>query len=417
MRILVHDFAGHPPQVYLSRALARRGHDVLHLYADDLETPRGRLEIVPSDPPTFAVKPVGFNSPYRKHNYFVRQVQEWGYGGNLLQEMRRFAPDIVICSNTPLVPLWRLQTGCRRDRVPFLFWLMDVYSVAVSSVLRRKMPGLGRLISAFYGWLEGYELRRSDYVVLISEGFEDIVRRWGVPASRMATLPLWSALSDINVGEKANAWSKGQRLAETTNLIYSGTLGYKHNPELLVALAERMADRSNVRVVVISEGPGADYIRDEKAARGLRNLVLLPFQRYEDLPLVLASSDVMLALLEPDAGTFSVPGKVLTHLCAGRPQVAAVPAENRANRIIRESGGGLTCTPGDEAGFVAAVQALVDDPKRRGDMGRRARQYAEREFDIDRLAGAFETCIGAAKPLSQPAGRSPRAAGMTEREA
>ena len=40
MRIVVHDYAGHPNQVYLSRELARRGHQVLHLYAGSFETPR-----------------------------------------------------------------------------------------------------------------------------------------------------------------------------------------------------------------------------------------------------------------------------------------------------------------------------------------------------------------------------------------
>ena len=32
MKIIVHDYAGHPFQVQLSRRLASRGHEVLHLY-------------------------------------------------------------------------------------------------------------------------------------------------------------------------------------------------------------------------------------------------------------------------------------------------------------------------------------------------------------------------------------------------
>ncbi|RYJ01060.1 MAG: glycosyltransferase WbuB, partial [Actinomycetales bacterium] len=30
MKVVVHDFSGHPFQVQLSRELARRGHDVVH---------------------------------------------------------------------------------------------------------------------------------------------------------------------------------------------------------------------------------------------------------------------------------------------------------------------------------------------------------------------------------------------------
>ena len=43
MRIIVHDYAGHPFEVQLSRELAARGHDVLHLYCGSTHTPRGDL--------------------------------------------------------------------------------------------------------------------------------------------------------------------------------------------------------------------------------------------------------------------------------------------------------------------------------------------------------------------------------------
>ncbi|RMF52223.1 MAG: glycosyltransferase WbuB, partial [Bacteroidetes bacterium] len=53
MRILVHDYAGHPFQVQLSRALARRGHDVLHAYCGSLpNTAHGIMHRLDEDPPT-----------------------------------------------------------------------------------------------------------------------------------------------------------------------------------------------------------------------------------------------------------------------------------------------------------------------------------------------------------------------------
>jgi colanic acid biosynthesis glycosyl transferase WcaI len=55
-RILVHDYSGHPFQAELSRSLARRGHDVLHLSFRQFQTPKGDLVAKPDDP-------VGFASP------------------------------------------------------------------------------------------------------------------------------------------------------------------------------------------------------------------------------------------------------------------------------------------------------------------------------------------------------------------
>lgn len=43
LRILVHDFAGHPFQIDLSRALARRGHVVRHVYCESYTSGKGDL--------------------------------------------------------------------------------------------------------------------------------------------------------------------------------------------------------------------------------------------------------------------------------------------------------------------------------------------------------------------------------------
>ena len=125
--------------------------------------------------------------------------------------------------------------------------------------------------------------------------------------------------------------------------LYSGTLGLKHRPELLYELAAQHAGDADV--VVISEGMGEARLRELLAARPLPNLRVLPFQPFEQFPDLLGSADALVALLEPSAGTFSVPSKVLSYLCAGRPILAAIPPENLAARTIERSGSGLVVPP------------------------------------------------------------------------
>src|SRR3954451_23093459 len=90
MRIVVHDHAGHPNEVYMSRELARRGHEVLHLYAGSIETPRGELVKTSTDAPTFAVDGVFLTKPFLKHTYVRRQLQEIEYGRLLVDRIARF---------------------------------------------------------------------------------------------------------------------------------------------------------------------------------------------------------------------------------------------------------------------------------------------------------------------------------------
>ena len=84
------------------------------------------------------------------------------------------------------------------------------------------------------------------------------------------------------------------------------------------------------------------------------------FSRSTVLPDVLGSADVLVAILEADAGVFSVPSKVLSYFCAGRPVLLAVPRENLAAKIVVESGAGLVVEPSDVAGFCRAAQQLID---------------------------------------------------------
>jgi glycosyltransferase involved in cell wall biosynthesis len=105
----------------------------------------------------------------------------------------------------------------------------------------------------------------------------------------------------------------------------------------------------------------------------------------------------VVALLEPDASAFSVPSKVLTYLCAGRPQLVSVPADNLAARVVERSGGGLVVPPGDSEKMLDAAATLRGDSELRQDLGHRARAYAERTFDIETITDRFELVLERAR--------------------
>ena len=146
----------------------------------------------------------------------------------------------------------------------------------------------------------------------------------------------------------------------------------------------------------MAEGHGADWLRAQQAAAPNPRLHLHGYQPYADLPDVLGTADVLVALLEPDAGVFSVPSKVLTYHCAGRAMVAALPAQNLSARLVVEAGSGRVVAPGDTTGFVAACEGLIADPATARRMGRNARLYAERNFPIEGIADRFSSAIARA---------------------
>lgn len=396
MRLVVHDYAGHPFQLDLSRALAARGHAVLHLACGSLSTtPQAALARREGDPETLAVETVAV--PLDLKRFATRPFAEALYGYKAAQRVAAFRPDAVLSANTPLDAQRFLQRAARRHDARFVVWLQDLIGEATVRLLAARLPaGLGEAVGRYYQRLEAAQLRRADAVVAITDDFRPVLDRMRVDPSRIHTVENWAPLADVPVRPQANPWSRTHDLAGKTVLLYTGTLGMKHNPALLVALAEAFRGDPNVRVVVTSHGAGADFLCREADVRKLSNLAVLGFQPFEAMPNVLGSAAVLLAVLEPDAGVFSVPSKVLTYLCAARPLVLAVPEANLAARLVRRERAGLTVDPSDEAGFATAVRTILSDSAEAEAMGRRARAYADAAFPIDAIADRFEAILAPA---------------------
>lgn len=391
-RVVVHDFSGHPFQVQLARSLARRGLDVTHVYCTSFQTPHGAVG--DSGDQGFRSVGIELRKGFSKYSAVRRAAQELEYGWRFVRLMWSTKPDVVISANAPLISALVLQLGLRLRRIPVVFWQQDIYSMALSQHFERRgglvNRGIGRTFVAIEKWL----LRSSQQVVVISEDFLGLLGEWGIPDAKVTVVPNWAPIDEVPISLRPNPWSERHQIGdEQTVLLYAGTLGLKHQPMMLLTLAQAYADRPDVRVIVASEGLGATWLAERLIADEIE---LIPFQPYADLPDMLGSGDILLVLLEPDAGAYSVPSKVLTYHCAGRAILGAIPRENLAWRTIAANGAGILVNPGDTDGFLAAAGRLIDEPAARVAMGAAARRAAEITFDIDTITDQFLAVLTAA---------------------
>jgi colanic acid biosynthesis glycosyl transferase WcaI len=395
VRVVVHDYVGYAFPAQLARALARRGHQVLHLHCSAFVAGKGRLERADGDPAGLEFDAVGLEGAFAKYDVRRRIAHERATGNDLADRVVGFRPDVVLSANSPLIVQRALLRAAHAHGAGFVFWQQDVISAAARRVLGRRSRIVGVAAEQAVGLLERSLLRSSDAVVVISPDFLPLLRRWGVDEGRASVISNWAPLDELPVLPRDNEWAREQGLDGRLVFLYSGTLGFKHDPSLLLELA-RWARGADALVAVVSEGPGSDWLAREGAAEPA--LRLLPYQPYERLPEVLASADVLVALLEPDAGSFSVPSKVLTYLCAERPLLVSVSRENYSASVVEESGGGFVVPPSDPGALLAAADALRADPARRVELGRRARAYAEAVFDLEQIADRFEEILERAAP-------------------
>ena len=394
MRILVHDYSGHPFQVELSRALAAKGHEVTHSYCAAYVSGKGHLSAEPGESLSF--EPIGESITIDKMAFGKRLLQEARLGLELARQALRLKPNVSIMSNVPIPTLMIFAFVMMIYRKPWVLWHQDVQAIAIKSFAGDKL-GKGFLVAA-----KGIELgerwcsRRAAAIVVIADSFVDVHRQWK-SADKVTVIPNWAPLDEIYPVERHNKWSGEQGLDDVKTIVYSGTLGLKHNPELLPGLARQVIDAGTpVQLVVVNEGPAVGVL-EEEAARLDVPLKRLPFQPYERLPEVLGSGDVLVVLLEKEAGAFSVPSKTLSYLCAGRPILGLMPAENLAAQLVSEVDGCVLPPVADSLPRAAAwVSKVLADSEDSARIGAQSRALAEEKFALEGCANRFEEILNRA---------------------
>jgi len=389
MRIVVCDYSGHPFQIELSRCLAARGHSVLHLHFAEFQTPKGEIDALADDAPSFRVEAVSLGAPFAKDRFVRRLFQEIRIGRLIADRAMAFGPDLVVGCNMPLDAQRQLRQACADAKVPFVFWLQDIYSAAIAHYLTERLGLAGRLIGSRYRRLERDLLRSSHAIVAISERFVPRLAEWGIAPEHITVVLNWAPLSEIRPVEKDNHWARRHGLHDKMVALYTGTLGLKHNPTILLDLARAGAAKA-LEVVVVSEGKAAQWLEQTAKAETVGNLSVLPFQSMKAYPELLGTGDILLAIRGAEAASFSVPSKILSYLAAGKPVVASLANDNDAAKIVESVEAGRVVPPNDNAAFVEQVLALVDDAGLCATMGQIARAIAEENFAIDTIADQFE---------------------------
>ena len=182
LRILVHDFAGHPFQVDLSRALARRGHTVQHVHCVGYTSGKGAFDTQGLSNLRVVGLPTG--GTFDRYSATRRFRQEVAYARRFDDVAEAFAPDVLLACNVPLVAKAVTAAWCARKGIPWVFWLQDLHGVAMRREAEKRAGTAGKALGATFELVERALLRRADAVVSITPDFVPMLDRCGVDAAR-----------------------------------------------------------------------------------------------------------------------------------------------------------------------------------------------------------------------------------------
>ena len=370
MKILVNDYSGHPFLFELSQHLSKK-YKIIHSYAQYFETPKANFN-EKSQYKNLKIVAIKIKQKFKKDNFFSRRSNDVFYGKKIINLIEDQKPKIIICAQVPLDPLYEIIKYCKSNKIKTVFWMQDIYSVAISKILNKKIPLIGRLIGKYYFCLEKKCEHLSDKIIVISPDFKKFLDKESLSKTRV--IENWSPFIKPKVS-KIQYYKRKLNPLNKFCFIYSGTLGYKHNPELFIKIAEKFP---NSIIIVSSKGKFALKLK-KISQRKLLNIKVIDWIDYKHLSSFLSIADVFIVTLDSNASAFSVPSKIYAYLTLGKPILASMPFENLGSKKIKKIKVGYVSKPENIKAFLSYSEKIVKSKNLRLQLSKNSKNYSKKK--------------------------------------
>lgn len=306
--------------------------------------------------------------------------------------------DLIYAASTP--PTQGLLCGLvkKRLKVPFVYNLQDIFP---DSLVNAKMTKKGSLIWKVGRKIEDFTYNSADKIIVISEDFKRNIMEKGVQEDKIVVVPNWVNTDNVYpVKREENILFDRYNLDRSKFYIcYSGNLGHSQNLQLLINVAKAVKETMpDIVFVLIGEGAAKQALELEIAKKNIKNIIILPFQPYEDIAHVFSLGDVGLIISKPGIGGSSVPSKTWGIMAAGKPVLASFDCDSSLSRLLETTQTGVVANASDEKALISAISKFYSDSNYKLKIGRNGYNYVHRDLNKDKCTQKYvdvlKNCVG-----------------------
>jgi len=309
---------------------------------------------------------------------------------SFFQSLRIRSVDVVWGTSPPIFQCITAWLIARIKGAKFILEVRDLwpaFAVAVG-VLKNK------IVISLSQWLERFLYRRADQVIVNSPGYIQHVKKRG--AKHVSMVPNGADASFFKVNETSKL-RKRLGWSDTFILLYAGAHGMSNDLQTVLAAAELIKARKDIRIVLLGDGKEKHNLMQEAKTRTLTNVQFLDPVSKNKIADYLNAADACLAILKPIAlYKTTYPNKVFDYMAAGKPIVLAIDGVIR--EVVEDARCGYFCQPGDIREIAGCIQKMCDlNADTRRTMGQNGRQYLLTHFDrratVDQFSDIMEKIV------------------------
>ena len=315
--------------------------------------------------------------PAIHRSYFWRVVAFFSFMfSSILTALRVKDFDLVMGTTPPIFQAVSAWVVSALRGKPFLLEVRDLWPEFGISMGVLKNP----LIISLSRWLEMFLYKRADHILVNSPAYRNYMLAKGVPETKVTYIAYGTDIDMFNPSIDGSSIRKELGVDEKFVVLYAGALGQANDIDTLLRAAERLKLYDKIHFVLFGDGKERARLESESRRMNLHNIIFAGTRPKKDMPLIVASADVCLAILQ-DIPAFrtTYPNKVFDYMAAGRASIIAIDGITR--ELIESSHGGVYIHPADDAMLAQKILELSQDPALVKELGTNAREYLVRNLD------------------------------------
>lgn len=271
-------------------------------------------------------------------------------------------------------------------RKPFLLEVRDLWPEFAINMSVIKNP----VVIALAHGLEKFLYARATHILVNSPAYKEYIVAKGVPEKKITFIPYGTDIDMFNPGVDGSSVREKLGLKDKFMVLYAGAMGQAHDLYTALRAARRLNDEAHIQFAFFGAGKERANLEAEAQRLGLKNVQFAGICPKKEMPAVIASADVCLAILQNlQMFRTTYPNKVFDYMASARPTVLVIDGVVR--EVIEASNGGAFVEPGNDELLAKTILELSKDPGRVKQMGENARAYLVKHLDRrDKLAKTLQ---------------------------
>ena len=230
---------------------------------------------------------------------------------------------------------------------------------------------------AYYFWFDRWLARHTQRLIAVSDAVKDFYVSRGIPPPLCQTIPNGIDTAQFLAPQHSVIFDELQWPPGTPVFVAAGRLVEAKNLGLFVdAMAELIVQRPQARGLIVGDGPLRASIERHIEEKGLKGRVVLTGAR-TDIPAVFHGARAVVFTSNREG----LPMVLIEAMASGVPVVST--AVGGIPEVLQEGITGFLVAPGSCQPLAERLKRLVDDPALAQQLGRAARQDAQRRFSVD----------------------------------